>query len=330
MWYPNVDKDIENKVNSCINCKKVENAPPKVVHHPWAWVNQPMDRVHLDFFGPFHGKTFLIMVDSYSKWCEVEIKTSTTSESTIDTLRYWFSKYGLPRQLVTDNGSQFTSNEFGVFCRMNGIKHVRTAPYHQSSNGQAERFVQTIKRGLERNDIEKGDVKKKLYNYLFAYRSTPSPISGSTPAELFLGHKIRSTLDLMKPESLKLDCPPNLNYFESRFNKRVFRIYENVFVRSFNAKQKWIPGKILRKISEVMYMVKVGDKCVSRHVDQIIHNKTELRELDNDSNDDYEFHDYSFDDPAGPRPCSAVRPRSSTQVRRSTRTKRPVNRYGYN
>ena len=121
----------------------------------------------------------------------------------------------------------------------------------------------------------------------------------------------------------------NQAYFESKFDKRVFRKDENVFVRSFNAKQKWIPGKILCKISDVMYTVKVGDKSVSRHVDQIIGNKTELKELDNDSNDDYEFHDYSFENPAGPRPSSSVRPRSSTPVRRSTRTRRPVNRYGY-
>ena len=84
--------------------------------------------------------------------------------------RNLFSKYGIPNQVVTDNGTQFTSDEFKVFCDRNGINHVLIAPYHQSSNGQAERFVQTIKRGLKLNDISSGDTQKKLDNYLFAYR----------------------------------------------------------------------------------------------------------------------------------------------------------------
>ena len=77
-WYPNIYKDIEKLVRECTPCKKVENEPRKVIHHPWAWPNKPMDRVHLDFCGPYYGNTFLIMVDSYSKWCEVNIQKTTT------------------------------------------------------------------------------------------------------------------------------------------------------------------------------------------------------------------------------------------------------------
>ena len=72
-WYPNIDKDIEELVCSCPSCKRVENEPPKILNHPWSWVSEPMDRIHLDYFGPFYGKNFLIMVDAFNKWCEVEI-----------------------------------------------------------------------------------------------------------------------------------------------------------------------------------------------------------------------------------------------------------------
>ena len=145
----------------------MENAPPKDTTHPWAWPSKPMDRVHIDYFGPFYGKTYLILVDSYSKWCEVEVKKQIHATSTIDTCRLWFSKYGLPNQVVTDNDTQFTSNQFSEFCKRNGIKHITSAPFHQSSNGQAERFVQTIKKGLKMNNIEDGDAQLKLDNYLF-------------------------------------------------------------------------------------------------------------------------------------------------------------------
>ena len=60
-----------------------------------------------------------------------------------------FSAYGLPEQMVTDNGPQFTSDEFAAFAKGNGIKHIRTAPYHPASNGLAERFVKSFKQSLK-------------------------------------------------------------------------------------------------------------------------------------------------------------------------------------
>ena len=53
----------------------------------------------------------------------------------------WFARYGLPNQLVSDNGPQFISSEFNEYMKGNGVKHMRTAAYHQSSNGQAERYT---------------------------------------------------------------------------------------------------------------------------------------------------------------------------------------------
>ena len=70
------------------------------------------------------GKMFLIVVDSHSKWFEVEIMPSITSEATIAKLRDIFARYGIPQQLVIDNGSQFTPEEFCKFMKANGIKHT--------------------------------------------------------------------------------------------------------------------------------------------------------------------------------------------------------------
>ena len=83
------------------------------------------------------------------KWPEVIEMSTTTSEKTIEVLRQLFARYGLPEQLVSDNGTQFTSEEFTTFTKANGIKHIRCTPYHPSSNGLAERFVQTFKRAMK-------------------------------------------------------------------------------------------------------------------------------------------------------------------------------------
>jgi len=92
---------------------------------------------------------FLIAVDAHSKWPEVIPMMSTTSQKTIARLRTIFARNGLPDQICTDNGPQFTSAEFIAFLKGNGVKHFSTAPYHPATNGLAEWFVQTLKRAIK-------------------------------------------------------------------------------------------------------------------------------------------------------------------------------------
>ena len=70
---------------------------------------------------------------------------TTTATATANALRTIFSKYGLPESIVSDNGPPFQSAEYERFLKLNGIQRILVAPYHPSSNGQAERFVQTFK-----------------------------------------------------------------------------------------------------------------------------------------------------------------------------------------
>ena len=135
VWLPNLDKDITTIVQHCNDCQKPRNKPQPAPLHPWDWPKMPWQRVHIDFAGPFMGKMFLIVVDSHSKWIEVEVMSSITSEATIEKLGDMFARHGIPQQLVSDNGSQFTSQEFSDFMKGNGIKHTLVALYHPRSNG---------------------------------------------------------------------------------------------------------------------------------------------------------------------------------------------------
>ena len=78
---------------------------------------------------------FLVVVDAYSKFLEIVPMTHATSTNTITALRHIFSYFGLPEHLVTDNGTQFTSDEFQKFLRENDILHTLTAPGHPATNG---------------------------------------------------------------------------------------------------------------------------------------------------------------------------------------------------
>ena len=151
VWWPQTDKEIEERVKSCSSCQSTRHQPPPAPLHPWEWPQCPWARLHADYAGPMFGQMFLIVIDSHSKWMEVKAMTSATAKSTITQFRSIFATHGLPEILVTDNGTAFTSTEFQDFLKANGIRHVRSAPYHPASNGQAERAVQIFKESMKRN-----------------------------------------------------------------------------------------------------------------------------------------------------------------------------------
>ena len=131
--------------------------------HPWVWRSKP---IHLDFANPFQGHMFLVGVDSYSKWPEVRIMTSTTVSKTLYVLREWFSRHGISEHLVTDNGLQFIAEDFETFTHHNGIKHTRSAPYHPASNGLAEGFIQSLKQSLQASQNDGHCLSQRVFSYL--------------------------------------------------------------------------------------------------------------------------------------------------------------------
>ena len=128
VWWPGIDKELEALVKSCQDCAAVKQTPAKAPLHPWTWPTQPWERIHIDFAGPFMNKSFLIVVDAYSKLAEVIEMKQTTTDRTIAALRHVFSSHGIPVQIISDNGPQFTSSDFAEFVKQNGIKHSRTSP----------------------------------------------------------------------------------------------------------------------------------------------------------------------------------------------------------
>ena len=86
--------------------------PAKAPLHLWQFPLRLWCHLYIDHAGPFLGKYFFILIDPYSKWLEVNIVNSTSSEVTIQKLQQIFSTHGLPEQIVSDNGAAFTSHKF--------------------------------------------------------------------------------------------------------------------------------------------------------------------------------------------------------------------------
>ena len=124
VWWPGIDKDIELRLKSCKECCSNQSNPASAPVHPWESPKKPWERIHIDFAGPFMGKMFLIVVDSFSKWIEVEVMSCATANATVGRMRRIFATHGLPLVVVSDNGPAFVGEEFEHFMQKNGVRHT--------------------------------------------------------------------------------------------------------------------------------------------------------------------------------------------------------------
>ena len=272
VWWPAMDQDIEEKVKSCAECQFQRPMPPLAPLSPWQWPSRPWSRVHIDFLGPFMGHMFLLLIDAHSKWIEVYPMASITAKATIECLRHVFAQLGLPEKVVSDNGPTFVSAEFKDFLQRNGVKHITTSPYHPSSNGLAERAVQTFKNGLRK--MKDGSLRTKLARFLFFYRTTPQSTTGISPGELLFGRKLRSPLDLLKPDlhhRVENNQETQKAMHDKHASHRPFDEGDPVFVRNFSRGPPWLPAAITNRCGPLSFKVKVleGGMVWRRHQDQL-------------------------------------------------------------
>ena len=150
LFWPGMTSQIEEMIKQCPTCqmnRKAQPAEPLISHYI---PDQPFAKVATDLF-ELQGKIYMLCVDYYSKYPDIALLPDTTSRSTIAALKATFARFGIPDEVISDNGPQFSSFEFKKFSDHYGFKHTTSSPYFSQSNGQAERCVQTVK-----NLIKKG------------------------------------------------------------------------------------------------------------------------------------------------------------------------------
>ena len=273
-WWPGIDGDLETKVKACSGCQETQKQPQSAPLHPWEYPEGPWQRIHIDYAGPFLGYMFLVVVDAYSKWPAIFKTKKATSDKTIEILRSLFAAEGVPEVLASDNGPQFVSEEMKFFLESNGIQHARSAPYHPSTNGLAERMVQSFKYSMKAAGEETATIQKKLDNFLLTYRNTEHATTGRTPAEVLKGRRLRTRLDLMKPD-LRREMRWKMQKQVDNGNQSMGRLEglksnQSVLARNYNGKTKWIPGVICNQTGPRGFVVQCGDLTLRRHADQLV------------------------------------------------------------
>ena len=154
-----------------------------------------------------------------------------------------------------------------------------------------------------------GDRQEKVDMFLMGYRSTPSTVTGMSPAKLLFGREMNTRLDCLKPK-LSISCmqEPNLSK-----DVRSLEVGDIAKVRNNADKRKWISGVIFREIGSKIYEVKIGNKLVIRHVDQLLKTRCKIPE----NNDDW--YDTMNTDKSCDQPIIRRYPE---------RIRKPVDRYG--
>ena len=151
MFWPSINKEIEDKVSSCAICAKINmKLPPKEPLMNHETPDRPWARVAANII-EYKNENYLVTVCYHSKWPHLQKLNNMTSKCVIACLKAQIGLYRYFDELVTDNGSNFTSYEFKNFVKEYGFVHTTSSPHFASSNGQAERTVQTVKSILKKN-----------------------------------------------------------------------------------------------------------------------------------------------------------------------------------
>ena len=272
LWWPGIDDEIERTSKLCTTCQEHANNPEKAPPHPWEHPSKPWSRLHIDYAGPYLGRMFLIITDSFSKWTDVYSVKSAKSRVTIEKLRTSFASHGIPEIVVSDNASCFTSDEFDNFTGKNNIRHITGAPYHPSTNGLAERSVQTFKNSLAKmleSNTNNDSIETIINRFLFTYRITPHTTTGSSPAELLMGRKLSNAFSELKPNVGRRTRIKNELASQASGTARQLNVNDCVWVRNYARGPKWMRGIVIEKKGPLSYDIDVDGSAVKRHIDQL-------------------------------------------------------------
>lgn len=259
VWWPGLDSEVEAAAKSCSTCAKNARDPPKSTLHSWEVPHAPWSRLNIDYAGPFHNSMWLVWVDAFTKYAGVERVNKANSYNTISTLDKLFSFFGDPEHIVSDNGTPFTAADFSDFCNSRGIRHIRSAPYHPQTNGEAERFVQTFKLAVRKADTTPSKLSATINRFLQVYRATPHSTTGRSPSELLFGRTFRTTIDLLHPSLERTVAQHQQRQLaEHGHRSQDFLVGQRVFARQYRGPNKWSEGLIARQTGPVSYDVQVG------------------------------------------------------------------------
>lgn len=203
VFWPNITNHIYNIIKSCQECQSFLPSQPKEPKMSDPSPQFPFEQVAVDLFS-YNGNEYLVMVDPLSGWLSVaKCGQSASSAGIIGHLKKWFTDFGIPVKLISDNGPQFSSLEFQNWCKNWSILHTTSSPHFPASNGLAEAAIKSVKYLLSKCS-NTGDIKcDEFQRGLQELRNTPG-VDGRSPSQLLFGAPTRSTIPFHRHQFIKL------------------------------------------------------------------------------------------------------------------------------
>jgi len=222
IYWPGLNKQIEDKVSKCEVCLKNRPKQQKepLTTHPSP--SLPWTKVGTDLF-EHESSNYLIMVDYYSNFVEVAPLQDKKSTTVIKNIKMNIARYGIMETLISDIAAQFTSAEFGMFLRKYGINHVTSSPTYPQSNGLAEKAVQTVKNTIIKCK-ESGD---DIYLALLEIRNTPRDDDMGSPMQRLHGRRAQTQLPTAQSRLVPSNIEPTAVHDKMMEYRRIQKLYHD-------------------------------------------------------------------------------------------------------
>ena len=194
MFWPGISEDIRQKRASCVECNINAPSQAPLPSSPATPPSTPFQKVFADYFD-FAGHHYLVIGDRLSGWPEIFSAPKGSglagSKGLVACLRSFFSIFGVPEELSSDGGPEFSANDTQTFLARWGIHHRKSSAYHPQSNGRAEVAVKSAKRLLRSNIDASGSLNSdKFLRALLQLRNTPDPDCNVSPAQIVFGRPL--------------------------------------------------------------------------------------------------------------------------------------------
>ena len=308
-YWPSLYRDVAKHCRSCEQCQKSSpRQTSKAPLIPLPIMEIPFQRIAMDIVGPLprssSGKRFVLVICDYAtRYPEAIALRNTDANTVAEELVKFFARVGVPNEILTDQGTNFTSQLLTEVYRLLHVKPIRTTPYHPQTDGLVERFNHTLKAMLRKTANKEGKDWDRLIPYLlFAYREVPQASTGFSPFELLYGRQVRGPLDIIKEtweashkssesvvsyvlgiqerltklrelvkENLKEAQKNQKTWYDRHARHREFQPGEHVLVLLPTSTQKLLaewqgPYTVTRRIGEACYEIQMTDRRKQKRV----------------------------------------------------------------
>lgn len=239
-WFSKMRRFVKKYVDSCLECaysKSSSRRKPPL--HPIPKIDSPFATLHIDHVGPFvkssKGSTHLfVIIDAYTKFIILKPVRSTKTSIAIEKLREYFSIFGVPKRIISDRGSSFTSTNFKTFLDGLGVKHVLNAVATPRANGQVERYNRTLLDALTAKCAGQNEKKWDLHvlDVQWGLNNTLNKGIGRSPSEALFGTTLLGTAESKVKTSLDHD------HLVNKESIAEIRQKVNQYIDNYQEKQK--------------------------------------------------------------------------------------------